>query len=148
MVSASKRARSSGNTPMFFLTMSADVRIELPEIRASPEVGCSRPVSIFTVVDLPDPFGPRKPKIAPREISRFRFRTATSWPNFLVRFLVSISNMTVDQLFGSEGEWLLNVRRAFSLSQFGMGHLGTKESCTRSHRQTEVYRTLRQSVFL
>ena len=41
---------------------------ELPKIVAVPSVGGKRPVSIFIVVDLPQPFEPRKPKISPRSI--------------------------------------------------------------------------------
>ena len=36
-----------------------------PNSIALPSVGGSRPVSIFIVVDLPQPFEPRKPKISP-----------------------------------------------------------------------------------
>ena len=41
---------------------------ELPNSVAVPSVGGSSPVSIFIVVDLPQPFEPRKPKISPRSI--------------------------------------------------------------------------------
>ena len=44
---------------------------ELPKSVAVPSVGGSSPVSIFMVVDLPQPFEPRKPKISPRSIFRF-----------------------------------------------------------------------------
>ncbi len=37
--------------------------MESPLTEASPAVGCSRPVIILTVVDLPEPLGPRKPKM-------------------------------------------------------------------------------------
>src|SRR5258705_6581483 len=93
MVRTSKRARSSGSTPISFLTVSGELRIELPAMKASPAVGFRRPVSILTVVDLPDPFGPRNPKIDPLGICRFRSCTATRRPKFLVRFWVSISNI-------------------------------------------------------
>ena len=36
-----------------------------PNNMALPSVGGKRPVSIFMVVDLPQPFEPRKPKISP-----------------------------------------------------------------------------------
>src|SRR5437016_1002468 len=93
MVSESKSARSSGSTPIFFLTSSGELRIESPEIKVSPAVGGKSPVSILTVVDLPAPLGPRKPKSVPFGICRLRLSTATSPPKFLVRFLVSISNI-------------------------------------------------------
>ena len=38
----------------------------------------SRPVSIFMVVDLPQPFEPRKPKISPRRM--FRSTACRAWP--------------------------------------------------------------------
>ena len=44
---------------------------ELPKRVAVPSLGGSRPVSIFMVVDLPQPFEPRNPKISPRSIFRF-----------------------------------------------------------------------------
>ena len=95
IVSASKSARSSGNTPILFFTSKGDLRIDVPEMSASPMFGASRPVSILTVVDLPEPLGPRKPKIVPLAICRLRSLTATSRPNFFVKFLVSISNISV-----------------------------------------------------
>ena len=36
-----------------------------PHTRARPAVGTSTPVSILIVVDLPAPFGPRKPTASP-----------------------------------------------------------------------------------
>ena len=41
-----------------------------PKSRASPSVAGNRPVSIFIVVVLPQPFEPRKPNISPRSIER------------------------------------------------------------------------------
>ncbi len=37
-----------------------------PAIRAVPAVGSRMPQSIRMTVDLPEPFGPRNPKIEPR----------------------------------------------------------------------------------
>ena len=51
-----------------------------PHTSTVPEVGGSRPVSIFTVVDFPAPFGPRKTQIAPASTSRFRPSTAVKSP--------------------------------------------------------------------
>ena len=53
---------------------------ELPNSVAVPSVGGSRPVSIFMVVDLPQPFEPRKPKISPRSIDRVTWSTAVKVP--------------------------------------------------------------------
>jgi len=49
-----------------------------------PLVGASRPASIRIVVDLPEPFGPRKPKICPRGTSKLTRSAATNAPNFRV----------------------------------------------------------------
>src|SRR3989337_74211 len=49
-----------------------------------PDVGRTRPSIMPTVVLLPAPFGPRKPNTSPRCNSRFRFFTASIWPNLLV----------------------------------------------------------------
>ena len=54
--------------------------------KAVPEVGERRPVSIRIVVDLPDPFGPRKPKTFPRGMSKLTSSTATNEPNLRTRF--------------------------------------------------------------
>src|SRR5688572_11651067 len=62
-----------------------------PFTHASPAVGSSRPVSSLTVVDLPDPFGPRKAKIVPLGTCRVTPRTAVTVPNVLVRPRASIA---------------------------------------------------------
>ena len=58
---------------------------ELPKIVAVPSVGGRRPVSIFIVVDLPQPLEPRKPKISPRSIDRVTWSTAVKVPKRIVR---------------------------------------------------------------
>jgi len=55
----------------------------------------SSPVSIFTVVDLPAPFGPRNPKIVPGSIRMLRFSNAALPSYHFVRNLVSIISATV-----------------------------------------------------
>src|SRR5262249_46796069 len=57
----------------------------LPNSFEVPSVGARRPVSIFIVVDLPQPFEPRKPKISPREMRKLTWSTAVKLPNRLVR---------------------------------------------------------------
>ena len=47
-----------------------------PSNRILPDVGCSSPVIIFMVVDLPDPFGPRYPVISPARAWKLTFSTA------------------------------------------------------------------------
>ena len=58
---------------------------ELPKSLAVPSVGGSRPVSIFMVVDLPQPLEPRKPKISPRSIDSVTWSTAVKLPKRRVR---------------------------------------------------------------
>ena len=57
----------------------------LPKIHASPSEAGSRPVSIFIVVVLPQPFEPRKPKISPLAMSKLTLLTATKSPKRRVR---------------------------------------------------------------
>src|SRR5262245_56976245 len=66
-----------------------------PLTRASPAVGASKPVSSLTVVDLPDPFGPRKAKIVPRGTCTVTLRTAVTFRNVLVRPRASIAQGSV-----------------------------------------------------
>ena len=54
----------------------AGVRLR-PSSSASPRSVRNRPVSIFMVVDLPQPLEPRKPKISPRRTCEFTSSTAT-----------------------------------------------------------------------
>ena len=52
----------------------------LPNNSASPSLGGSRPVSIFMVVVLPEPFEPTKPKISPRSMVKLTRSTAVKSP--------------------------------------------------------------------
>ena len=52
-------------------------------MRALPEVGGTRVVSMRMSVDLPAPFGPRSPKTSPRATVKLRLSTATKSPNDL-----------------------------------------------------------------
>ncbi len=61
-----------------------------PKMLAVPALGARKPVSIFMVVDLPAPFGPRKPSTSPVATWKDRSSTATREPKRLPRFLVSI----------------------------------------------------------
>jgi len=45
-----------------------------------PELGASRPMIIRMVVDLPDPFGPRKPVTWPGATSKESWSTASVSP--------------------------------------------------------------------
>src|SRR4051812_37369998 len=56
-----------------------------------PEVGGMNPVTMRIVVDLPAPFGPRKPRTSPRSTPKERSFTATFAPNAFVRFSTLIT---------------------------------------------------------
>src|SRR3954467_34536 len=60
-----------------------------PATRALPAVGRSRVQRILMVVDLPAPFGPRKPKSSPVATVRSMPRTASTCSNVLTRPLAS-----------------------------------------------------------
>src|ERR1039457_238283 len=52
---------------------------------AVPDVGWRSPVNIRIVVDLPEPFGPRKPNTLPRRSSNETLSTAVKVPKRRVR---------------------------------------------------------------
>src|ERR1041385_3751872 len=62
----------------------------MPLTRALPSLGSRMPQSMRMTVDLPEPLGPRKPKIEPRATEKLTRSTAVKWPNRLVRFSHSI----------------------------------------------------------
>src|SRR6185369_14603092 len=66
------------------LSCSACSGIRKPSTSISPAVGSSRPQSMRIVVDLPEPFGPRKPYTCARPTLRSRLSTATTLPNLRV----------------------------------------------------------------
>jgi len=47
-----------------------------PAKRTLPFVGRIMPITIFTVVDLPEPFGPRYPSTSPAFNTKLTFSTA------------------------------------------------------------------------
>src|SRR5450759_139750 len=47
-----------------------------------PRVGFSKPSSSLTVVDLPEPFGPSRPKTSPRRTSKSTLSTARALGRF------------------------------------------------------------------
>src|SRR5579864_8304520 len=71
---------------MFCLISSGCVATSNPATVALPDVGGSKPHRMRMVVDLPAPFGPRKPKISPRFTSSETLSTATKSPKRLVKF--------------------------------------------------------------
>src|SRR5580704_10433488 len=64
---------------------SGRVDTSKPATLPLPELGASNPHRMRIVVDLPAPFGPRKPKISPRWTSSVTSFTATKSPKRLVR---------------------------------------------------------------
>src|SRR5690242_4947242 len=64
-----------------------------PAIRASPEVGGSRVVSILIAVVFPAPFGPSRPNTSPASTEMVRAFTAVSAPN--VRVSAQVSSMVI-----------------------------------------------------
>ena len=62
-----------------------------PQTVAEPEEGARKPVTIFMVVLLPAPLGPRNPSTSPLFTVMLRRSTATMGPNALLRSLVSIT---------------------------------------------------------
>jgi hypothetical protein len=62
-----------------------------PQTEIDPKVGFVKPVKARMVVVLPAPFGPKKPKISPLSMLRFRFSTAQTSLYCLVRLRVSIA---------------------------------------------------------
>src|SRR6516164_5378554 len=67
--------------PMRWRTPSGSIATLIPATSACPDVGRSNPQRIRMVVDLPEPFGPRKPKISPRRASKLTLSTAMNVPN-------------------------------------------------------------------
>src|ERR1035437_1161358 len=74
---------------MRVLIFSASLRMSKPATRPAPAVGVSRPQSMRMVVDLPAPFGPRKPKISPRRTANETPATALNAPKCFSRFITS-----------------------------------------------------------
>jgi|GEM_PF-5855555 hypothetical protein len=70
---------------MLLRTSMLPASTDWPNSVALPSVGGSRPVSIFIVVDLPQPLEPKKPKISPRSIVKETWSTATKSPKRRVR---------------------------------------------------------------
>src|SRR5882724_2147717 len=92
-VSRSKRLRSSGTTPILRLTSSGSLSMSRPSTRIFPLVGASNPVSIFIVVDLPAPFGPKNPKKLPRATRKSILSTAVKSPKRRTREIVSTAGV-------------------------------------------------------
>src|SRR5450759_3166094 len=83
---------------MLALIFSAWVRTSNPATVPVPPVGAKIPVSMRIVVDLPAPFGPRKPKISPFCTSKLTRFTAMKLPK---RFSRSFTMTALPLLFAS-----------------------------------------------
>src|ERR1700734_3445624 len=70
---------------MFLLTLSRCLTTSKPATLADPEEGFARVHRILIVVDLPAPFGPRKPKVSPAVTAKLIPRTASISPYRLTR---------------------------------------------------------------
>ena len=71
---------------MSFLAGMGFSAMSNPPTVTVPLVGGRKPVSIRMVVDLPAPFGPRKPSTSPRSTAKVIPSTARFVPNILVKF--------------------------------------------------------------
>ena len=62
--------------PLSCLASAGWAATSTPAMKARPDVGTTRVVSMPAVVVLPAPFGPRRPKISPVFTSRLSLSTA------------------------------------------------------------------------
>src|SRR5689334_1639129 len=75
-----------------------------PPTLTFPPVGGMKPVIIRIVVDLPAPFGPRKPRISPRSTENVTPATARFVPKFFSKFSTFIMRFAPVKSRGT-GEW-------------------------------------------
>src|SRR6516164_7282504 len=94
-VSRSNRPMPSGTTPICRFTSIGRAAKSSPSSSILPAVGASSPVSILMVVDLPAPFGPRKPKNCPASTRRLIASTALNEPNVRVSPSVRIATSLI-----------------------------------------------------
>src|SRR5208282_3234302 len=83
---------------MMRLIDSAWVSTSKPPTFPLPAVGNRRPQSIRMVVDLPAPFGPRKPNISPFFTCMLMLSTATKAPKVRLRSLTSTAHSVADMV--------------------------------------------------
>jgi len=86
-----------------------------PAISAEPFVGCNNVVSIFIVVVLPAPLGPRKPKISPFFTENVILSTAVRSSNFFVKLFVLIMSNEFCPLFFAYNINFVNKFKKFSI---------------------------------
>src|SRR6185369_13305495 len=83
-------------------------RGEWPKTSIWPFVGFSKPRRSLTVVDLPEPFGPSRPKTSPRRTSKSTLSTARAFgrPQKSLKILVKPRTATITSFvveLGSDG---------------------------------------------
>src|SRR5215831_5368422 len=94
-VSRSRSPMPSGTTPIWRFTSTGCAAKSSPSSSILPALGASRPVSILMVVDLPAPFGPRKPKNCPASTRKLIASTALNDPNVRVSPSVRIATSLI-----------------------------------------------------
>jgi hypothetical protein len=60
---------------------------------ALPALGATKPQSMRMMVDLPEPFGPRKPNISPSSTARFTRSTAVKFPKRIVNWSATMAGI-------------------------------------------------------
>ena len=85
-----------------FLISSGSLSTENPQISISPEVLSLRVSMISSVVVLPAPFGPRRPKISPANTSKLIPFTAVSLSYFLMRLFTLMMGRDISS--GNQGD--------------------------------------------
>src|SRR6185437_10023874 len=87
----SKKRETFGHNSNCRLTSTGFSDRSTFRIRIVPADGANSPVSILIIVDLPAPFGPRKPKNWPASTRKFTLSTATRSPKRRVKPSVTIA---------------------------------------------------------
>src|SRR6516164_985719 len=113
---------------MHFFAAIGCVVMSWPQTIAVPAVGARKPVIIFIVVDLPAPFGPRKPSTSPRGTMKEMSSTALSGPKCLTRCRISSialpSLQIAETLHQDDGRFVpfaAGCGAAFSCSEAALG---------------------------
>src|SRR5712692_10539436 len=78
------------------LIRSGSATRSMPKTVPPPSEGSRRPQSMRSVVDLPAPFGPRKPYSSPARTRRSRWSTATRLPKRRVSWRVTTAQPSSD----------------------------------------------------
>src|SRR5713101_5041971 len=78
------------------LIRSGSATRSMPKTVPPPSEGSRRPQSMRSVVDLPAPFGPRKPYSSPARTRRSRWSTATRLPKRRVSWRVTTAQPSFD----------------------------------------------------